>query len=386
MARGPERGLPRRSCSGCATTCARTGSARWCSGCPAGSTPRSSRSLAVDALGPEAVRGARDAVAVLVAREPRGRAGGRRRGLGIRLDVLQIDGVFAAYLRRARASRSAAPQPGVAEENLQARIRGNLLMALSNRVRLAGARDRQQERVRGGLLDAVRRHGRRVRADQGRPEDARVRARRAGGTRRAGEARPIPAADPRQAAVGGAAARTRRTRTRSRPTRCSTRSSRRTSRTTARPRTSSPAAAWTPTLVERVVGDDRPRRVQAPAGRARASRSRRRRSGATGGCRSRTATGVTATRRLRRQGPVAQPGQSRGLLTLVSRVRILPGPPREHRGPEAQAPVSRGARFSRSPGRGATGRGRPSARARRVLEDESASGDQIFDRLRDEYL
>src|ERR687887_222710 len=44
-------------------------------------------------------------------------------------------------------------------------------------VRLARPRDREQERVCGGLRHAVRRHGRRVRADQGRPEDPRLRAR-----------------------------------------------------------------------------------------------------------------------------------------------------------------------------------------------------------------
>ena len=52
--------------------------------------------------------------------------------LGIRLDVLEIGDVFAAHrdvLREAFGSG----ETGVAEENLQARIRGNLLMAISNR-------------------------------------------------------------------------------------------------------------------------------------------------------------------------------------------------------------------------------------------------------------
>jgi NAD+ synthase (glutamine-hydrolysing) len=51
--------------------------------------------------------------------------------LGIRVDTLPIDDVFAAY-RRSLASMFAGRPEGVAEENLQARIRGNLLMALSN--------------------------------------------------------------------------------------------------------------------------------------------------------------------------------------------------------------------------------------------------------------
>jgi NAD+ synthase (glutamine-hydrolysing) len=54
------------------------------------------------------------------------------RSLGIRIDEVRIDEVFKSYL-------SALEDPfrdtteGVAEENLQARIRGNLLMALSNK-------------------------------------------------------------------------------------------------------------------------------------------------------------------------------------------------------------------------------------------------------------
>ena len=50
-------------------------------------------------------------------------------------------------------------------------------------IRLARARDRQQERVRRRLLDAVRRHGRRLRTGEGRTEDAPVRAVRRGATR-----------------------------------------------------------------------------------------------------------------------------------------------------------------------------------------------------------
>ncbi|MGH2684961.1 MAG: NAD(+) synthase, partial [Actinomycetota bacterium] len=87
--------------------------------------------LAADALGPDAVR-------VLAmpspysspesledAREVASR-------LGIRLDRIEIAGVFEAY-REALREVFAGTEPGLAEENLQARIRGNLLMALSNR-------------------------------------------------------------------------------------------------------------------------------------------------------------------------------------------------------------------------------------------------------------
>jgi NAD+ synthase (glutamine-hydrolysing) len=52
--------------------------------------------------------------------------------LGIRLDVVPIEETFRAY-RSTLAPLFEGTEPGVAEENIQARIRGNLLMALSNR-------------------------------------------------------------------------------------------------------------------------------------------------------------------------------------------------------------------------------------------------------------
>ena len=87
--------------------------------------------LAADALGPEAVRAlampspysspesVQDALAVA-------------RRLGVRLDQIRIDGVFRSYLD-ALDDAFRGTEPGLAEENLQARIRGNLLMALSNK-------------------------------------------------------------------------------------------------------------------------------------------------------------------------------------------------------------------------------------------------------------
>ena len=87
--------------------------------------------LARDALGPEAVRtlampspysspeSLEDATQVAT-------------GLGVRLDVLEIADVFSGYLDVLRESFGGT-KAGVAEENLQARIRGNLLMALSNK-------------------------------------------------------------------------------------------------------------------------------------------------------------------------------------------------------------------------------------------------------------
>ena len=86
--------------------------------------------LAADALGPQAVR-----TLALPSRysSPESVEDAQQvaSGLGVGLEVLEIEGVFSAYLKtleepfRERAA-------GIAEENLQARIRGNLLMAYSN--------------------------------------------------------------------------------------------------------------------------------------------------------------------------------------------------------------------------------------------------------------
>ena len=52
--------------------------------------------------------------------------------LGIRFDVVPITGLFEQY-NQALAPIFAGLQPGITEENIQSRIRGNLVMALSNK-------------------------------------------------------------------------------------------------------------------------------------------------------------------------------------------------------------------------------------------------------------
>ena len=88
--------------------------------------------LAADALGPQAVRAltmpspyssaesVEDAVEIA-------------ERLGIRLDEVRIDDVYKTYLA-ALEDTFRGTDEGVAEENLQARIRGNLLMAISNKL------------------------------------------------------------------------------------------------------------------------------------------------------------------------------------------------------------------------------------------------------------
>ena len=88
--------------------------------------------IAADAMGPENVLGRDDAVALF---EPgqRGRFGGTGAQSG-HPDPAAADSPHHGNLRRARwRARSRDCKPDVTEENIQSRIRGNLLMALSNK-------------------------------------------------------------------------------------------------------------------------------------------------------------------------------------------------------------------------------------------------------------
>jgi NAD+ synthase (glutamine-hydrolysing) len=87
--------------------------------------------VAADALGGDAV------TAVFMpsrytAAENRADAGEVARRLGAQFLEIPIDPLFDAYLA-ALAGPFAGTESGVAEENIQARVRGNLLMALSNK-------------------------------------------------------------------------------------------------------------------------------------------------------------------------------------------------------------------------------------------------------------
>lgn len=87
--------------------------------------------IAVDALG-------RDRVRVLImpsmysSNETQSDAEILAKNLGIQYDYIPISEVFEAY-KQSLADVFKGTEPGVAEENLQARIRGNFLMALSNK-------------------------------------------------------------------------------------------------------------------------------------------------------------------------------------------------------------------------------------------------------------
>ena len=87
--------------------------------------------IAVDALGKENVMG----VAMPSRYSSEGSLVDARlvaENLGMSLQVVSIEETFSAYLHTLEEPFAGA-QPNVTEENLQARVRGNLLMALSNK-------------------------------------------------------------------------------------------------------------------------------------------------------------------------------------------------------------------------------------------------------------
>ncbi len=87
--------------------------------------------IAVDALGPQAVR-ALAMPSPYSSAESLEDAEDVARRLGIRIDHVRIDDVFKSYLGSLEDAFRGTEE-GIAEENLQARIRGNLLMAISNK-------------------------------------------------------------------------------------------------------------------------------------------------------------------------------------------------------------------------------------------------------------
>lgn len=87
--------------------------------------------VAADALGPENVR-CLFMPSRFTSEESRADAEALARNLGIPLEEIPMDGLFHAYLKALAPAFAGRPQD-VTEENLQARIRGNLLMAFSNK-------------------------------------------------------------------------------------------------------------------------------------------------------------------------------------------------------------------------------------------------------------
>jgi len=87
--------------------------------------------IAADALGPENVTGV-FMPSRYSSRESFEDARALAENLGIKFLVIEIEEVFQAYLEML-SEAFAGKEPDVTEENIQARIRGNILMALSNK-------------------------------------------------------------------------------------------------------------------------------------------------------------------------------------------------------------------------------------------------------------
>jgi NAD+ synthase (glutamine-hydrolysing) len=87
--------------------------------------------IAVDALGPQSVWGI-GLPSRYSSQHSIDDARSLAENLGIRFDLIEIEGIYPAYLD-ALASVFSGTEFGVAEENLQARTRGNVAMAISNK-------------------------------------------------------------------------------------------------------------------------------------------------------------------------------------------------------------------------------------------------------------
>ena len=168
--------------------------------------------------------------------------------LGVDFREIPIEAVVDGVRRGARAS-FAGREPDLTEENLQARDPRHAADGALEQVRLARRLDREQVGDGGRLRDALRRHGRRLRAAQGRLQDGRLPARPP--PERARRARADPGDDDRAAADAPSFAPSSATTSRCRRTSCSTRCSRRTSSSTARARSCSQSS--TAATVERAL-------------------------------------------------------------------------------------------------------------------------------------
>ncbi len=128
---GPAQAVVEALCLGIRDFCGKLGISGVLVGLSGGIDSAVTACLAVRALGPDAVRGVTmpsrftSASALQGARE-------LARNLGIRLDEVPIDPVVDALVSALRPGLGELPW-GITEENLQARVRGTLLMAFSNR-------------------------------------------------------------------------------------------------------------------------------------------------------------------------------------------------------------------------------------------------------------
>ena len=92
------------------------------------------------------------------------------RNLGIELLTVPIEEAFEAMLHMLSGPFRDSP-PNVAEENIQTRVRGNILMALSNKFGWLVLTTGNKSEFATGYANPLWRHGRGIRRDQGRAQD-----------------------------------------------------------------------------------------------------------------------------------------------------------------------------------------------------------------------
>ncbi len=163
--------------------------------------------IAVDALGASRVHGI-SMPSRYSSEGSRDDAGALAERLGIDLKTVPIEEAHVAFSSMLVPLLGREPF-GLTDENLQSRLPRSAAHGCLQRQGLHRAHDGQQERDGDGLLDALRRLGGGFRRDQGRAQDAGVRAlplpQHPGGAR--GVARPHSRQRARQAAVGRASSR-----------------------------------------------------------------------------------------------------------------------------------------------------------------------------------
>ena len=129
--------------------------------------------IAADALGPEHVHGV-SMPSRYSSDHSKSDAAKLASNLGVDYRTISIEPAFQAYLDMLGPSFEGR-QPGLTYENIQLPLPRPGADGVVERVRMDGAHHRQQERDGGRLLHDLRRLGRRIRGDQGRAQDPRLR-------------------------------------------------------------------------------------------------------------------------------------------------------------------------------------------------------------------
>lgn len=128
---GPEEEVYRALCVGVRDYARKNGFQQVVMGISGGIDSALTACIAADALGPERV----NTVSMPSRYSSAGTCADARetaRRLGVNFHEIPIEGIYQAYLT-GLSSYLEGDHPGIAEQNIQARIRGNLVMALSNR-------------------------------------------------------------------------------------------------------------------------------------------------------------------------------------------------------------------------------------------------------------